>query len=80
MKAQNMVHRDLQAQNMLVRTNTASPQLVVMDFCWINWEGVPHQFSVVGRKLGRFTRAADWSVMLPRLCCAVLCVRLFHFL
>ena len=59
MKGENMTHRDLQAQNMLVR-NSDPTQLVVMDFCWIKWDKVPHVFSTVGRKLGRFTRTPDW--------------------
>ena len=59
MQSQGMVHRDLQAQNVLVRKTDPS-QLVVMDFCWINWKGVPHEFNTAGRKLGRFTRTPDW--------------------
>lgn len=73
--AQGMVHRDLQAQNMLVRNvpkphndrSNAPFQLVVMDFCWLNsiaelgGPKLPHKFSTDGRKLGRFTRAADWK-------------------
>ena len=61
LKNNDMVHRDLQAQNVLVRTTKPS-QLVIMDFCWINWKDVPHVFSTVGRKLGRFTRTPDWYV------------------
>lgn len=59
LKSQNMVHRDLQAQNILIR-NEAPTQLVIMDFCWINWASVPHKFDTTGRKLGRFTRTPDW--------------------
>lgn len=64
LKGQDMVHRDLQAQNMLVRLTPDDPsrpfKLVIMDFCWLNWAGSPHKFSTSGRKLGRFTRTPDW--------------------
>jgi hypothetical protein len=78
MQSQGMVHRDLQAQNVLVR-KTTPPQVVVMDFCWINWKGVPHVFNAAGRKLGRFTRTPDWCVLFVFCCCKAVwaeCTRL----
>jgi hypothetical protein len=68
LKKNNMVHRDLQAQNMLVR-KTAPTQLVVMDFCWMKWDKLPYKFDAGGLKLGRFTRTPDWCEACARRCC-----------
>jgi hypothetical protein len=66
-----MIHRDLQAQNMLVRKPLPriqpdgvvvnQTQLVIMDFCWVDWANTPVKFGIGGRHLGRFTRTPDYA-------------------